>query len=227
MHDFQARLDEVRAKIASAAEQSGRMASDVTLVAVSKTRPPEAVREAFACGQTVFGENRVQELLAKAPECPSSIHWHLIGHLQSNKIRKVLPFCELIHGVDSLDLAKDINRIAEELGLFPKILLEVNVSAEASKFGFQPARLESEITALMELRRVGVEGLMTVAPYVEDPEVVRPIFRSLRALRDSCSAIANAALPILSMGMTGDYEVAIEEGATHVRIGTALFGTRT
>jgi len=226
MDDFQSRFDEVRSKIARAAGRCGRTASDVTLIAVSKTHPPESVRAAFACGQTVFGENRVQELLAKAPECPSAIHWHLIGHLQSNKIRKALPLSEMIHGVDSLDLARDIDRIAGELGLFPKILLEVNAGGEASKFGFQPDRLESEIAALMELPRVGVEGLMTVAPYVEDPEVVRPIFRSLRTIRDRCSAIARADLPILSMGMTGDYEVAIEEGATHVRIGTALFGTR-
>lgn len=226
MHDFQSRLDAIKARISAAASRSGRGADDVVLVAVSKTHPPEAVRAAFECGQTIFGENKVQELMAKVPECPSGARWHLVGHLQSNKIRKVLPLCEMLHGIDSAALAAEVDRIAAELGLFPKVLLEVNMVGEASKFGFQPDRLRGEIDSILRLSRVSVEGLMTVAPYVEDPEEVRHAFRGLRELRDDCARTAGIDLPLLSMGMTGDFEVAIEEGATHVRVGTALFGQR-
>lgn len=224
MHDFQRNLTDVNQRIRAAAERSGRDAETIALVAVSKTHPPEAVQLAVEAGQMVFGENRVQELVSKAALLPATLRWHLIGHLQSNKIRKVLPVCEMIHGVDSLALAGDIDRIAGELGLFPRILLEVNVSGEASKFGFPPETLLTELPALLKLPRLSVEGLMTVAPHVENPEDVRPVFRNLRLLRDRCEE--HAPLPLLSMGMTNDFEAAIEEGATHVRIGSALFGTR-
>jgi len=226
MHNFQQHLKEVEQRIATAAERSGRPKNAVTLVAVSKTQPPEAVQQAIEAGQTDFGENRVQELLSKSALLPASLRWHLIGHLQSNKIRKVLPVCEIIHGVDSLSLALDIDRIAAELGLFPRVLLEVNVSGEASKFGFQPEDLLKHLSALLKLSRISVEGLMTVAPHAENPEEVRPVFRNLRLLRDRCEAEGADPLPLLSMGMTNDFEVAIEEGATHVRIGSALFGHR-
>jgi len=168
----------------------------------------------------------VQELVAKAPLLPSAARWHLIGHLQKNKIRKVLPLTELIHGVDSLELAQDIDRIAAELGLFPKILIEVNVSGEKTKFGFSPEAARAQAAALLALPRVQWEGLMTIAPIVEKPEDARPFFAALRQLRDELATENRTPLPVLSMGMSGDYETAIAEGATHVRVGTAIFGSR-
>lgn len=226
MEELFDRLDHIRLKIAGAARRARRDPASIELVAVSKTHPAETVREAIEAGQLVFGENRVQELLSKAALLPSTTHWHLIGHLQSNKIRKVLPLCDLIHGVDTSDLARDIDRIAEELGLFPRILLEVNVAGEASKFGFKPDALRDEIEDLLSLKRVQVEGLMTIAPFSEEPEDSRPHFVALRKLRDELAKCTGTPLPILSMGMSGDFEVAIEEGATHVRIGSAIFGSR-
>lgn len=224
MQPFQKNFSEVKQRIQAAAERSGRQDSEITLIAVSKTHPASVIQVAHESGQSVFGENRVQELLSKAAVLPKSLEWHLIGHLQSNKIRKVLPVCEMIHGVDSLSLAQDIDRIAAELGLLPKILLEVNVSGEASKFGFEPTSLLAELPGMLKLPHLSIQGLMTVAPQVENPEDVRPVFRALCLLRDRCEN--HGALPLLSMGMTSDFEVAIEEGATHVRIGSALFGTR-
>ena len=163
-------LESVREKIASAAARAGRIASEVELVAVSKTHPAEVVREAVEGGQELFGENRVQEALAKIPLLPSKLRWHLIGHLQSNKIRKALPHFELIHGVDSLDLARDIDRIASEEGLFPRILIEVNVSGEGSKHGFEPSVLERHLDDLLALPRLQIEGFMTMAPLAAEAE---------------------------------------------------------
>ncbi len=222
MEDIATRLHAIQERIRAAAIRAGRQPAEVELVAVSKTHPAESVREALEAGQTVFGENRVQELVSKAPLLPSSARWHLIGHLQKNKIRKVLPLVDLIHGVDSLELAREIDRIAAELGLFPRILAEVNVSGEQSKFGFTPDKLRECRAELLALPRVQLEGLMTIAPLVEKPEDARPYFRDLRALRDEFET----PLPILSMGMSGDFEVAIEEGSTMVRVGTAIFGSR-
>lgn len=226
MSEIASRLASVQEQLTAAVAAAGREAGSVELVAVSKTHPAESVREAFDAGQQIFGENRVQELLAKAPLLPAKIRWHLIGHLQKNKIRKVLPLAELIHGVDSLELAQDIDRIAAELGLFPRILLEVNVSGEESKFGFQPDVVKTQLDDLLALSRVQVEGLMTIAPYVETPEEVRPVFRNLRILRDELSKRSGTPLPTLSMGMSGDFEIAIAEGATLVRVGTSIFGSR-
>lgn len=226
MQALRERLEEVRRRIGEAAERCGRTAEDVELVAVTKTHAPEVVEEARACGQLVFGENRVQELLAKAAACSSHIRWHLIGHLQSNKIRKVLPVCEWIHGVDSTGLAAAMDRVAAEMGLFPRVLLEVNVAGEASKFGFSPEALERELPAILRMPRLQVGGLMTVAPAVAEPEDARPVFRALRELRDRLCSDNATPLPALSMGMTHDFEVAIEEGATMVRVGSALFGSR-
>ena len=226
MSSIVTRLENIQSRIESAARQAGRDPASVQLVAVSKTHPAESVREAFDAGQTIFGENRVQELLAKAPLLPAAVRWHLIGHLQKNKIRKVLPVAELIHGVDTVELAQDIDRVAAELGLFPRVLLEVNVSGEGTKFGFQPENLVAEMEGLLALPRVQVEGLMTIAPYVEDAEEVRPIFIRLRELRDRLAEKNGTPLPVLSMGMSGDFEVAISEGATFVRVGTAVFGER-
>jgi pyridoxal phosphate enzyme (YggS family) len=195
-------------------------------VAVSKTHPPELIREAVEAGQVLFGENRVQEAVAKIPLLPSGLRWHLIGHLQSNKIRKALPLFELIHGIDSLELARDVDRIAAELGVFPKILLEINVSGEGSKHGFEPALMERQLEELLELPRVQVEGFMTMAPLAPDSEASRPHFRALRELRDRLAIRTGIPLSILSMGMSGDFEVGVEEGATLVRVGSAIFGNR-
>lgn len=219
-------LESVRANISAAASRSGRDASLVDLIAVSKTYPADVIREAVDAGQELFGENRVQEALIKIPNLPCSIRWHLIGHLQSNKVRKALPLFELIHGVDSTDLARDIDRIAAEEGMHPRILLEVNVSGEGSKHGFSPENLERELDGLLALPRVQVEGFMTMAPLAQDPESARPYFAALRELRDRLAEKAGIPLGTLSMGMSGDYQVAVEEGATLVRVGSAIFGSR-
>jgi len=216
----------VQSKIAAAAARSGREPADVELIAVSKTVSAEAVREAAECGLRVFGENRVQELLAKQPLLPATLRWHLIGHLQSNKVRKVLPSVEAIHSVDSMDLATDINRISSELGLYPKVFLEVSVAGEASKFGFRPDRMVAVLENLLNLDRLEIQGLMCVPPVSAKPEDSRKHFVFLRELRDKLETHAGIKFPALSMGMSGDYEVAIEEGATHVRVGSAIFGSR-
>jgi pyridoxal phosphate enzyme (YggS family) len=226
MTDVEQNLAEIRTRIAVAATRSGRTEADVELVAVSKTFPVEAVREAWDAGQTLFGESRVQEAAAKIPELPGALRWHFIGHLQKNKVRRALPFFELFHGVDSLELARDIDRIAAEEGIFPRVLLEVNIAGEASKFGFRPDALQRELDTLLALPRLQVEGLMTIAPYADEPEHSRPFFRELRELRDRLAASSGAPLTTLSMGMSGDFEIAIEEGATLVRVGTAIFGSR-
>lgn len=226
MSDPAERLDAILERIAAAATRAGRNPSEVQLVAVSKTFPADDVRAVWEAGQTAFGENRVQEAEAKIPQLPGALRWHLIGHLQRNKVRRALPLFEMIQGVDTVDLAQAIDRIAAELGLFPRVLLEVNVAGEASKFGFAPAALEREIDSLLALPRVQVEGLMTIAPYAEDPEQARPHFRALRELRDRLAARCGVPLGTLSMGMSGDFEVAVEEGATIVRVGTAIFGGR-
>ena len=209
-----------------AAQRVGREVSDVRLVAVSKTYPPAVIQEAWNSGQHVFGENRVQDALPKIAELPAKAEWHFIGHLQSNKIRKALPAFTLIHGVDNLELAQQINRIAGEMGLTANILLEINVSGEATKFGFSPADLRENLEGLLCLPNIRINGLMTMAPYSEDPETARPVFSKLRILRDELAAQSGQALPELSMGMSGDFEVGIEEGATIVRIGSSIFGHR-
>ena len=210
----------------SAADRVDRQVSDIQLVAVSKTYPPAVVREAWDAGQRVFGENRVQDALPKILELPAEAEWHFIGHLQSNKIRKALPAFTLIHGVDNPELAIQINRIAGEMGLTANILLEINVSGEASKFGFSPDVLRQNLEDLLSLPNLCVKGLMTMAPYSEDPEKARPFFSALRELRDELTGKTGHPLPELSMGMSGDFEVAIEEGATIVRIGSSIFGHR-
>ena len=220
-------LERVRGKIADAAAKSGRSPEDVELVAVTKTHPADRVREAIDVGQTLFGENKVQEARAKIPELPSSARWHLIGHLQKNKIRHALPLFELIHSVDSLELATAINRIADEDGQRPRVLLEVNVSGEGSKFGFKPAALRSQMDELLALNRLSIEGLMTIPPFAPEPDASRHFFAELRELRDELAQIGGITLPQLSMGMSDDFAVAIEEGATLVRVGTAIFGKRT
>ena len=210
-----------------AAQRVHRDPEEIELVAVSKTYPAESVREATeVAGQELFGESRVQEALVKISDLPSRLRWHFIGHLQSNKIRKALPLFELIHGVDTQEIAREIDRIAGEMGLFPRALLEVNVSGERSKHGFLSGQLERELEGLLSLPRLQVEGLMTMAPLVSDQEEVRPYFSQLRELRDRLVIQSGIPLETLSMGMSGDFEVAVEEGATLVRVGSALFGER-
>jgi PLP dependent protein len=226
MDDISGRIKVVEEQIARIAQRCGRLPSEIGLIAVSKSQSAEAVREALEAGQLVFGENRAQELIAKVPLLPPSIHWHFIGHLQKNKVRKVLPLVDLVHGVDSTELALDIDRIASELGLFPRVLLEVNVSGEATKFGFTPEVARREAARLLALPRVQLEGLMTIAPVVDAADKARPFFAQLRTLRDRIATENQVDLPTLSMGMSDDFEAAIQEGATLVRLGTAIFGPR-
>ncbi|HZC59349.1 MAG TPA: YggS family pyridoxal phosphate-dependent enzyme [Chthoniobacterales bacterium] len=216
----------VGAAIAESERISGRPSGSVELVAVSKTHPAEVIREAVDAGQFLFGENRVQEAKAKIPDLPAKLRWHLIGHLQSNKIRQALPLFEMIHGVHSIELLDDIQRIAGELGLFPRVLLQVNVAGESSKFGFAPEQLLSQVKRILRVERVQIEGLMTIPPLAANPENSRKYFVALREIRDRLEQEFRFPLPNLSMGMSGDYRVAVEEGATFVRVGTAIFGER-
>jgi pyridoxal phosphate enzyme (YggS family) len=216
----------VREQIAQAAEKVGRAADEIELVAITKTHPADKVREAIEAGQTLFGESRVQEARAKIPELRSNLRWHFVGHLQKNKIRHALPLFEMIHSVDSLGLAQDINRIAEEEGMHPRVLLEVNVAGEGSKFGFSPDKLRDQMEELLALPRLSILGLMTIPPLAEESEASRKYFVQLRELRDRLQTEFRVDLAQLSMGMTQDFSVAVEEGATLVRVGTAIFGER-
>jgi hypothetical protein len=227
MENVAENLERVQTQIAEAARKSGRSASDIELVAISKTHEAEKVRAASDAGQELFGESRVQEARAKIPLLPSALRWHFVGRLQKNKVRHALPLFELFHSVDSLDLARDINRIAEEEGLDPRVLLEVNVAGEGSKIGFAPEKLREQMEALLELPRLTIEGLMTIPPLAPEAEASRKYFTKLRELRDDFAAQFRISLPQLSMGMSGDFGLAIEEGATLVRVGTAIFGKRT
>ena len=219
-------LAKVRQTISQAERAAGRPDGSIQLIAVTKTHPVDVIQKAIDAGQLMFGENRVQEARAKIPELSSRIQWHLIGHLQSNKIRPALPLFQLIQGVDSVELLADIDRIAAELGLFPRILLQVNLAGEASKFGFSPAKLLEQVETIAEFKRANIEGLMTIPPLAPSPEHSRPYFVALRELRDRLARESGFALPELSMGMSDDYQVAIAEGATMVRVGTAIFGER-
>jgi len=220
-------LERVWEQIAQAAAKAGRDVKDVELVAIAKTHPAEKVREAVEAGQTLFGESRVQEARAKISELSSNIRWHFVGHLQKNKVRQALPLFEMIHSVDSIALAQDINRIAEEEGLYPRVLLEVNVAGEGSKFGFAPDDLREQMEALLALPRLSIEGLMCIPPLVVESEDSRKFFVQVRELRDSLEKEFNMKLPQLSMGMTQDFPIGIQEGATLVRVGTAIFGERS
>src|SRR5450432_3325737 len=227
MEEIAANLEQVRARIAEAAQKCGRSPHDIELVAVSKTHAAEKVQAAVEAGQMVFGESRVQEARAKIPLLPSRLRWHFIGHLQKNKIRHALPLIEMFHGIDSLALAQDVDRIAEEDGVRPRILLEVNLAGEASKHGFSPGTLRRDLEAALSLGRLTIEGLMTLPPLAPEAEASRGYFVALRDLRDQLEAEFKVRLPQLSMGMSGDYPIAIEEGATLVRVGTAIFGERS
>ncbi|MGN0833110.1 MAG: YggS family pyridoxal phosphate-dependent enzyme [Kiritimatiellia bacterium] len=227
MRDLSEILGGVRAKIAAACARAGRDPAAVEIVAVTKTHGAEVVREAWEAGLAIVGENRVQEAAWKKPASVTGPLWHLIGQLQSNKVRHALELFDFIHSVDSAKLAGRINAVADAIGAQPHCLLEVNVSGERSKSGMRPEEVAPTLRYVMEsCPRVTVEGLMTMAPFSRDPEDARPHFRRLRELRDRLEQELGIGLPRLSMGMSGDYEVAVEEGATWVRLGTVLFGDR-
>ena len=216
-------LKKVEEKIEKACERSGRSRSDVTLIAVSKTKPIEMMQEAMQAGVSIFSENKVKEV-----ELPKNVEWHLIGHLQRNKVRQIAGKVARIHSVDSLRLAEQIQKEYEKIGETANILIEVNVAKEESKFGLMPEETEEVIREIAKFPNIKVRGLMTIAPFVENPEENRIHFQNLRKLLVDINAknIDNVSMNELSMGMIGDYEVAIEEGATYVRVGTGIFGSR-
>ena len=223
---FTERLAAIRARIAAACLRAGRDPGTVTLIAVTKTFGPEAVRDAWEAGIGIMGENRVQEAAAKIPQCVGGPDWHLIGHLQRNKVRPALERFSCLHAVDTLKLAEHIDRVAGELGVRPTILLEINASGESSKFGIRPEAAPPVIEQILAMRNLTLAGLMTLAPIAPDPGLTRPVFARVRECRDRWEQQFGIALPHLSMGMSGDFEVAIEAGATWIRLGTALFGDR-
>ena len=221
-------LQEVEERIAAACMRAGRRREDVTLIAVSKTKPVDMLREAYDLGIRVFGENKVQELTEKYDRLPEDIRWHMIGHLQTNKVKYIVGKTELIHSVDSLKLAEMIEKESQKHGCVTDILVEVNVAEEESKFGLRMEEVIPFIEKIVQYPHINVRGLMTIAPFVENPEENRTIFADLHKLYVDIKEknIDNGTVSILSMGMTNDYEVAIEEGATMVRIGTGIFGAR-
>ena len=221
-------LQNVRAEIRKACEKSGRNPEEVTLIAVSKTKPISMIREAMDAGQTIFGENKVQELCTKYEELPKNLEWHLIGHLQRNKVKYIADKAALIHSVDSLKLAEEISKEALKKNVTVNILIEVNVAEEESKFGVSVEETPVLVEEIAKLPGIHIQGLMTIAPYTTDPEENRPVFRTLKKLAVDIKKknIDNVCMDVLSMGMTGDYQVAVEEGATLVRVGTGIFGER-
>ncbi|MBR5467829.1 MAG: YggS family pyridoxal phosphate-dependent enzyme [Firmicutes bacterium] len=221
-------IDFVEEKIAAACERSGRKREEVLLLAVSKTIDVPRIKEAVECGLTSLGENKVQEIMDKYEPMGEGVKWHLIGHLQTNKVKYIIDKVDLIHSVDSLKLAEEINKRAATKNIVADILLEVNVAEEDSKFGIGTDECEDRVREISQLPNVRIRGLMTVAPFVEDAEENRPYFKQLKQLLVDINnkKIDNVNMDILSMGMTGDYEVAIEEGATIVRVGTGIFGAR-
>ncbi len=224
--DLAENLANIQQRVRAACDRAGRDPASVELMAVSKNHPAESVRAMASLGIRLFGENRVQEGRIKIPQCPGHLRWHLIGHLQTNKARDAVQCFQMIQSVDSLRLAEELQKRAEGAAKTVPILIEVNVAGESTKFGYAPAALLRDIEALNALRRLEVHGLMCMAPYAVDPERVRPVFRRCRELAREVEQVLGAPLGVLSMGMSGDFEVAIEEGSTLVRIGTALFGER-
>ena len=224
----QENLTQVEANIAAACKRAGRSRNEVTLIAVTKTKPVEMLQEAYDWGSRNFGENKVQEIIDKYDKLPSDIQWHMIGHLQRNKVKYIVDKVCLIHSVDSYRLAEEINIQAKKRGVVVPILIEVNIADEQSKFGVRPEETMQLVREISSLDGVSIRGLMCIAPYVVDSEENRPFFRKIKALSIDIEKenIDNVSMDILSMGMTGDYEVAIEEGATMVRVGTGIFGER-
>lgn len=219
---------EVEKHVEEACKRAGRKREEVTLIAVSKTKPVSMIEELLPLNVTEFGENKVQELTAKAEVLPANLHWHMIGHLQRNKVKYIVDKACIIHSVDSLRLAEEISKEAQKKQVTANILIEVNVAEEESKFGVRTSEVLPLIKAISVLPNISIKGLMTIAPYVENPEENRWIFQKLKNLSIDIKGknFDNVTMDVLSMGMTGDYEVAIEEGATHVRVGTGIFGER-
>ncbi len=223
---FEGRLEEIRSRIARASASAGRAPGDVTLLPVTKKHGPDVINEAAACGLAVFGENRVQEAKQKIPLCSSHLEWHMIGHLQRNKVRDAVGLFSMIHSVDSLRLLQAINEAAGQAGVTMPVMIEVNLSGEGAKYGVADGDVEGLVVAGGSMMSVDIVGLMTMPPFVDDPDDARPYFSRLRGIRDKLKETAGVELRELSMGMSNDFEVAIEEGATLVRVGSALFGAR-
>lgn len=221
-------LSLIEERIAAACRRAGRDRDEVTLIAVSKMNPAEAVVAAHECGIDTFGENKVQELCGKIEAIDVPLKWHLIGHLQTNKVKYIAGKVAMIHSVDSLKLAEVIDKESEKAGVVTDILLEINIAGEESKYGIAPSETEALARSISPLKHVRICGLMTVAPETDEPENNRPYFRQMRELSVDIASknIDNISMNVLSMGMTGDFEIAVEEGATHVRVGTGIFGAR-
>ncbi len=225
MNPIRENLEAVRRRMTIAAERSNRRVSDVELVAVTKTVPAEDIEQAIACGVSIIGENRIQEAAAKFPQVKGDVHWHMVGHLQRNKVKKALEIFQLIHSVDSFRLAEEISRLAAAQGRTMDVLVQVNTSGEASKFGLDPQQTVPFLESLAPLSGLRVQGLMTIGAFLPDPEAVRPCFRQLRELFERVGELdlPNVRMRYLSMGMSNDYPVAIAEGANLIRVGTAIF----
>lgn len=221
-------IQRINENVEAACKRAGRNRDDVLLLAVSKTMTVPVIKEAVACGMTSLGENKVQEIMDKYEPMGEGIDWHLIGHLQTNKVKYIIDKVKMIHSVESLKLAEEINKRAQQKGIVANVLIEINIGNEESKFGVAPEEAENLIRQISTLSNICVKGLMTVAPFVENPEENRDYFRKMRQLLVDINSkkIDNVSMDELSMGMTGDYEVAIEEGATIVRVGTGIFGKR-
>ncbi|MFC5049999.1 YggS family pyridoxal phosphate-dependent enzyme [Rubritalea spongiae] len=227
MTDVAQNLVEVQGLVKAAAERVGRSVDEVTLVAVSKTWPVEHVQLAVDAGQKILGENKLQEGQVKIPAMDQSLEWHFIGGLQRNKVRKVLGLFQCVHSIDSLKLARYADGVAADMGVKPKVLLQVNIGAELSKGGFELDEIRESFAEVMQLGNLDVKGLMCIPPAVSTPDQARPFFKAMVTLRDELASQHGVDLPELSMGMSGDFEVAIEEGATMVRVGSSIFGGRS
>lgn len=225
---IQQAIDEVRVRIKNACERAGRKPEEVTLIAVSKTMPVESIQEAMECGIIEFGENRPQELRDKQAVITEPLHWHMIGSLQTNKLKYVIGKTVMIHSVDTFHLAEAIEEASAKCNIVTNVLLEVNIAGEDSKHGIEPEKLEAFVEQISMFSHIKICGLMTVAPYTDFPEENRVYFKKMKQLMVDINSknIDNVYMDVLSMGMTGDYEIAIEEGATHVRVGTGIFGHR-
>lgn len=228
MNDIEKNLAQVEEQMENACKKAGRNRDEVTLIAVSKTKPLPMLEQAYECGCRHFGENKVQELVDKYEQMPKDIKWHMIGHLQRNKVKYIVDKAYLIHGVDSLRLAEEISKEAGKKNVISHILIEVNIAGEETKYGIRKEEAISLVSEIAKLPSIKIEGLMTIAPYVENPEKNRQYFAGLRQLSVDIMRknIDNVNMSVLSMGMTGDYMVAVEEGATFIRVGTGIFGER-